>query len=458
MTWSWFRRLALAVSFSSACIVATQAAPTVVAISRADANPTNAATVDYTVEFSEDVDGFTTESLSLVTSGTSGLVDSIIPTTGTTFTVTILSVSGDGTLRLDLTDGTSITSSNDLSGLIGTPYTGEVYDIDQTAPIADSLTGTDANPTSATSLAWLLAFSEPVTGVTSSSFALSGAGVSGTISDPTTTDGITWTVIVTSVAGDGTLGVDLVTTAGILDAAGNSLANLINGSVYTVDQTPPQPVSFVTTGANPTSGTTVQWQLVFSEPVTTLSVANLTLIPTGVTATLDAPVTTDGGTTWLIDASSIAGNGQLGIELTASTGILDAAGNEAVGIPFTGGVFDIDQDAPTVTSIVRADANPTSATSLNWTVTFSESVTTLPQSAFTFTGTGVTATLASPSTSDGGVTWNLTATGVSGDGTLGVDLTVATDITDAAGNLLSNVPFVGEVYTCLLYTSPSPRD
>src|SRR5438552_14086791 len=55
---------------------------------------------------------------------------------------------------------------------------------------------------------------------------------------------------------------------------------------------------------------------------------------------------------------------------------------DALPICFTGQVYTVDKTAPTVSSINRADTNPTNASSVHWTVTFSESSTGVDSSDF----------------------------------------------------------------------------
>ena len=107
----------------------------------------------------------------------------------------------------------------------------------------------------------------------------------------------------------------------------------------------------------------------------------------------------------------------------------------------------VDNTAPSATSIVPADANPTSATSVSWTVTFSENVVGVSASNFTpvpgggLSGATVTSVIGS------GTTWTVTASTGSGSGTLGLNLSSAAGITDRAGNALTGVPVTGGVYT-----------
>jgi hypothetical protein len=99
-------------------------APTVVSVNRDDPNPTTAASVGWTVSFSEDVTGVDTGDFVLTTDGSIGGASvTAVSCAGATYTVTASTGTGAGTLRLDIPATATITSlaGDPLSGL---PYTG----------------------------------------------------------------------------------------------------------------------------------------------------------------------------------------------------------------------------------------------------------------------------------------------------------------------------------------------
>jgi hypothetical protein len=117
--------------------------PTVLSITRADANPTAAASVDFTVTFSTSVT-FTVDpsDFALVTSGVSGAAISEVNGMDATYTVTVSTGSGNGTIRLDLLDDDSIKDwdNNPLGGIgsgDGDFTSGEVYTVEKTPTFAD---------------------------------------------------------------------------------------------------------------------------------------------------------------------------------------------------------------------------------------------------------------------------------------------------------------------------------
>lgn len=107
--------------------------PTVLSVTRADASPTNAVSVDFTVTFSEAVINVDTADFTLTTTGISGASILSISGSGDSHTVTVNTGSGNGTIRLDVIDNDTI---EDLAGSdFESPYSsGEVYTIDKAAP------------------------------------------------------------------------------------------------------------------------------------------------------------------------------------------------------------------------------------------------------------------------------------------------------------------------------------
>ena len=107
--------------------------PIVVSSLRINPSPTSAASVGFTVTFSETVTGVDAIDFALNTTGVTGASITGVGGTGTTYTVTVNTGSGNGTIRLDVVDNDTIldTTGNPLAG----GYTGG-----ETYTIAKSLT------------------------------------------------------------------------------------------------------------------------------------------------------------------------------------------------------------------------------------------------------------------------------------------------------------------------------
>ncbi|MEE1945818.1 MBG domain-containing protein [Pedobacter sp. KR3-3] len=124
---------------STAAVLVDAVQPVVVSINRVGTTPTNAATLDYTVTFSRNITGVDITDFSIFNIGTANGTITSISGSGTTYTITVGSTTGLGTLRLDLKNsGTGITD------VVGNPinggYTGgQSYTIDRVPPIAPSI-------------------------------------------------------------------------------------------------------------------------------------------------------------------------------------------------------------------------------------------------------------------------------------------------------------------------------
>jgi predicted outer membrane repeat protein len=149
----WARDTAGHVSavFASPAFVAVNAVDlTVTSITRHDPNPTNLASVSFTVTFSEPVTGVdmvgpTFDDFILTTS--SGISDASVLSVsgaGTTFTVTVSTGSGNGLLRLDV--GTDGQIADEYFNPLTAGFTaGETYDVIKTATFTDVPLGYWAN-------------------------------------------------------------------------------------------------------------------------------------------------------------------------------------------------------------------------------------------------------------------------------------------------------------------------
>ena len=116
------------------------------------------------------------------------------------------------------------------------------------------------------------------------------------------------------------------------------------------------------------------------------------------------------------------------------------------------GAFEVDNTSPTVTSITRANANPTAAASVDFTITFSEAVTGVdlvaPFGDFALTTSSGISGASITGVSGSGATYTVTVNTGSGSGTIRLDVPLTATITDLTGNPLSGLPFIiGEAYT-----------
>ena len=174
----------------------------------------------------------------------------------------------------------------------------------------------------------------------------------------------------------------------------------------------------------------------------------------------------ESGTTYTLTATQPYDDGD-GTYSARVDDALDPAGNDgADGTQSDSYTFD--GTPPTVTAITRTSATPTNADIVTFAVTFSEPVESLGDSDFALSndpGGGASIESFGPTTVS---SVDVTVTGVSGDGPLGLNVADGDgDVTDAAGNPLdTSEPTPDETYTIdnvapsissvLLGTRPSP--
>jgi len=507
-------------SSAAGILTVTAPAPTVVSLNRAGANPSNAATVNWTLTFSSAVTGVVASNFSLAGGAVPGASVGV-PSTGdggVNWNVPVTTGASNGTLTLSLANSTgqSPTTATTL------PFVGQTYDMDKTVP---TVTVTPASGTFTTSpITFTLTFSEAVSGLTAAGVtvtngtkgALAGGPTVYTIPvTPTTVGAVTCAV----PAGSATDGVN-----------SNSLSNTAS-----VTFSPPTVTSLNRVNANPSNLSTVNWTLVLTTAATPLSASNFSLTGTATAgASVGTPTTGNGGLTWNVPVTTGAGSGTLTLNLATTTGATPPIFGT---LPFVGQSYDMDKTVPTVavtpasgtfstspitftltfseavsgltvagvtvtngtkgalaggptiytipvtptasgtvtclvpagsasdsagngnavsntasvtyapstvTSLNRVNANPSNLSTVNWTLVLTVAATPLSASNFSLTGTATAgASVGTPTTGNGGLTWNVPVTTGAGTGTLTLNLANSTGVTPPISGTL---PFVGETY------------
>ena len=222
--------------------------PFVVGITRADANPTNADTLHFNVNFSENISGLDASDLQLITSGDlNGTYINEVSGSGAGYVVSVNAGVGSGSLRLDLIDNDSIIddSSNPLGGLNAGNgnFIGEEYTVNRAAPTVISASVADPNPSSADSVRFLVSFSESVSGVDAADFGLTVSGVEGAGITGVSGMANLYFVFVDTGTGTGSIQLDVLDNDSIVNAAGIPLGgpgfgngNFNSGEAYTIEE------------------------------------------------------------------------------------------------------------------------------------------------------------------------------------------------------------------------------
>ena len=421
--------------------------PPTVTINQAgtQADPTNGSTIHFTVTFDESVTDFATGDVTL--GGTAGATTAIVTGSGTTYDVAVSGMTANsGTVIASLAAGVA----HDVTGNASTDSTStdNTVTYDNTAPtitlgaasaafaaggpITYTVTYADANFNIST-----LAIGNVTLNKTGTANAT--VGVSGT--------GLTRTVTLGGITGDGTLGIS-VAAGTASDRAGNTAPAAGPSATFIVDNTSPT-ITLGAPSAAYAAGGPVTYTVTYSDPnfnTSTLAAGYITLNKTG---TANATVGISGaGLTRTVTISGVTGDGTLGISVAAGTAS-DRAGNTA---PAAGpsATFIVDNTSPTITlgapSAAYAAGGPVTYNVSYADATFNTS--TLSTGYITLNKTGTAnATLGVSGT---GSTRTVTLSGITGNGILGISVAVGT-ASDRAGN---TAPAAGPSATFIVDNTP----
>ncbi|MEI6949444.1 hypothetical protein V9K67_19815 [Paraflavisolibacter sp. H34] len=453
-----------------------RSAPLIQSINRQTPNDTltNADTLVFRATFSEPVTGV--DAADFVPVGPAGTVAGTVKLAtsvgeGDRWDIRVVPSSGASRLRLDLkTSGTGITdiATNALSGGF---TAGETYYLDHTVPYVKSITRLlplSTDTLTVATVTYQVVFSEPVISVGNADFTATPATgtARGAIASedvkPVGTDGTTWSVKVTAITGQGQLRLDVNTSKGITDPAGNACAAYTTGQTYLVDRQAPQVASInryapTTPSTNAASAVFI---VTFSEPVTGVNTSDFTLTVKGsakgkLTADAVTPAGTE-GTTYHVRVAELKGTGDLRLNVKSSgTGIRDQMGYDLDKGFTSGQTYTLDVLQPTVISVTRHPLakEVSNATSLTYRVTFSEAMSGVDGSAFfTTAAQGSVSGVVDPSSvipvGTTGATFDVTVNSVKGNGSLRLDVkNGGTTITDVATNALRGGFAGGQTYT-----------
>ena len=217
-------------------------APVVVSIVREDPEESviDYTTAIYRVTFSEAVNGVSITAFQLTSTGTAaGTLAFVSSNSGSVIDVTVNAITGDGTLRLDVNpSGTGITDAagNSINGGF---TAGDSYTIDNTPPTttigAPSTTLTRGGPVSYPVSYFDLKFNSST--LAPAEITLNQTGTA-TALVSVTGSGTSWTVTLSGITGDGTLGIS-ISGGTATDVVDNPATAAGPSTTITVDNTPP---------------------------------------------------------------------------------------------------------------------------------------------------------------------------------------------------------------------------
>jgi hypothetical protein len=303
---------------------------TVVSIVRADDNPTNTASVNFTVTFANPVTGVSASNFGLIFTGSFSTFGTVSGVTGsgTTYTVTVSTGDGDGTIKLSMANADGISP-----GVSGLPYNnGETYDIDKTRPAVavSSSAGATGSTTTTSPIPFTVTFSENVTGFVAGDVTVTNGSITGGVVNGTSPGTIYTFTVTPTTAGTATT---VTVPANVAQDAARNF-NTSTPSSYSITYTPPSTTvaSVTRLTPSPTATAQVKYQVVFANSVTGITISNFSLTTSGLAST-GISSAMGSGTTYTVTVNTGTGNGTLSLNVVNGTGITPTVTN----VPYTSG-------------------------------------------------------------------------------------------------------------------------
>jgi hypothetical protein len=313
-------------------IGAVEAQPATVTIAPAtgQANPTNNnSAVKFTVVFDQPVTGFDASGIDLSGSspGMGTLVANVTADSPTTYTVTVTGITADGNVVAAVKAGTATVGIN-ATGQPNLPSTTPAsVTVDTTKPtVTVAANNGPTHPTNTQPVTFTVQFSEPVVG-----FGASAVQLTSSIGDPlipVVTPGPqnSYQVAVFGMTGSSTV-TAIIPAGAVTDLAGNpNVASNGTGNIDVYDITPPTvTINQAATQGDPAGGTSVKFDVVFSEPVVGFIGSEVDLSQSTAPGVLAATVTGT-GPAYTVTVTGMTGGGTVQASIPGAV-VTDLAGN-----------------------------------------------------------------------------------------------------------------------------------
>ncbi|MBI2440681.1 MAG: VCBS repeat-containing protein [Lentisphaerae bacterium] len=230
-------------------------------IARTGESPTNAASIGFAITFNENVNGFTASGLTLSATGSATGTLTNFGGSGTNYAVTVAGLAGEGAI------GIEVASSNawDLAGNGNQAGARVDYQIDRLGPLL-TISEPSASLTRSGPVEFTVTYQDAATiALAASNISLEATGTATGLAHVSGSGTAARTVTLTSITGDGTLGISL-SAATAWDVLGNP-ALAATSTPCVVDNTAPTATISSTVGTT-TALTPIPLTITFSEAVT----------------------------------------------------------------------------------------------------------------------------------------------------------------------------------------------
>ncbi|NJR40222.1 MAG: DUF4347 domain-containing protein [Leptolyngbyaceae cyanobacterium CSU_1_4] len=272
-------------------------------------------------------------------------------------------------------------------------------------PTVASISRADLNPTASSLVGYAVNFSQEVTGVDINDFSLTSSGsITGAAIDSITGSGSTYTVLVRTGTGNtGTLRLnvvddDTIQTSGTpLGGTGKDNGEM-PGEEYIINRIPPRVFSLNRKSPDAlTAAATVIYTLTFDTDVTGVDPTDFALVAPGITGATVNAVTKVSNKIYDVEVRTGTGNGDLGLNLVDDDSIasndtrrLALGGVGAANGNYTGAIYTLDKTPPVATAITRNEPETLNASSVSYTLAFSQTVTGVDAADLAIVSSGIT--------------------------------------------------------------------
>ena len=206
---------------------------------------------------------------------------------------------------------------------------------------------------------------------------------------------------------------------------------------YVFDKAGPSATTIARVTSSPTNASTVRFTVTFSEDVQNFNVpSDLIVTKTGSVASSGATIT-GGPQSYTVDVTGVTGDGTMTLAVATGSDVKDLAGN-ALFSSVTSGQMELDHTSPQASTITPVTPSPTPATTVQFTVHFSESVQRFDAAADLAIAETGGLTHSGATISGGPQDYTVDVTGVTGNGTLTLAVSTTSDVADLAGNALNS--------------------
>jgi len=327
----------------------------VVTISHPSSPATAGNAVTFNVTYADPNFSGSTLSLADITLNKTGTADGTLSISGegTSYTVTIDGITGDGTLGIAIAANTA----SDTLAHTSLAATSDTFSVDNTAPtVTINKAKTQADPTDAASVNFTVVFSEVVADFTAADVILSGTA-GGSLTTKVTGSGTTYNVQVSGITRSGTIVANIADGAAH-DAVGN--ANIASTSTDNVIASTISPMisNLAVTATTAAAKTSFSWNLSDTHGLgtTTLSIGNASVGYKSVSLTKKTTSKTSASFSY----AAVWKAGTYSYTITA----LDAKGYKTV---YTGN-FTVKATVPTISNIKATSSTSDKQTTISWKV------------------------------------------------------------------------------------------